>query len=121
VRSCYSVALGALLSVVASIPARAETDLTGKWIGQFIGVQIEMPPERGPFGYPLGEGKGAQAPQVRRKPPGTRYRHPEERIGRGYLDGRRVQKALRLRANQSDYLELYRFWRPRQRRDDLAN
>ena len=59
-RSYYSVALGALLSVVASIPARAETDLTGKWVGQFNGVQIEIPPERGPFGYPREEAKGAQ-------------------------------------------------------------
>jgi hypothetical protein len=48
VRRHYSVALGALLFVVASIPARAETDLTGKWVGQFNGVQIELPPERGP-------------------------------------------------------------------------
>jgi hypothetical protein len=58
-RSYYSVALGAFLSVVASIPAHAETDLTGKWIGQFNGVQIEIPPERGPFGYPREEAKGA--------------------------------------------------------------
>ena len=62
-RSYYSVALGALLSVVASIPARAETDLNGKWVGQFNGVQIEIPPERGPFGYPREEAKGAQTPR----------------------------------------------------------
>jgi len=62
-RSYYSVALGALLSVVASIPARAETDLTGKWVGKFIGVQIEIPPERGPFGYPREEVKTAQTPR----------------------------------------------------------
>ena len=62
-RSYYSVALGALLSVVASIPARAETDLTGKWVGQFNGVQIEIPAERGPFGYPREEAKGAQTPR----------------------------------------------------------
>jgi len=61
VQSYYSVALSASLFIVASVPARAETDLTGKWIGQFIGVQIEIPPERGPFGYPLGEGREAQA------------------------------------------------------------
>ena len=60
-RSYYSVALGALLSVVASIPARADTDLTGKWIGQFNGVQIEIPPERGPFGYPREDTKAAQS------------------------------------------------------------
>ena len=62
-RSYYSVTLGAFLSLVAGIPAHAETDLTGKWVGQFNGVQIEIPPERGPFGYPLEEAKGAQAPR----------------------------------------------------------
>jgi hypothetical protein len=62
-RSYYSIALGALLSVVVSIPAHAETDLTGKWVGQFSGVQIEIPPERGPFGYPQEESKGAQTPR----------------------------------------------------------
>ena len=63
VRSYYSAALGAVLFVVASIPARAETDLTGKWVGQFNGVQIEIPPERGPFGYPRDQAKGEQAPR----------------------------------------------------------
>ena len=58
----YSVALGALLFVVASIPARAETDLTGKWVGQVNGVQIEIPPERGPFGHPREDAKGVQTP-----------------------------------------------------------
>jgi hypothetical protein len=58
----YSVALGALLFVVASIPARAETDLTGKWVGQVNGVQIEIPPERGPFGRPWEDAKGVQTP-----------------------------------------------------------
>ena len=62
-RSYYSVTLGAFLSLAAGIPAHAETDLTGKWVGQFNGVQIEIPPERGPFGYPLEEAKGAQAPR----------------------------------------------------------
>jgi hypothetical protein len=58
------VALGALLSVVASIPARAETDLSGKWVGQFKGVQIEIPPERDPFGFPREEAaKGVQTPK----------------------------------------------------------
>jgi hypothetical protein len=60
VRSYHSVALGAILYVVASLPASAAPDLTGKWIGQFNGVQIEIPPERGPFGYPREEAKGAQ-------------------------------------------------------------
>jgi hypothetical protein len=63
VQSHYSVALAALLSVVVSFPARADTDLTGKWVGQFNGVQIEIPPERGLFGYPREEGKGAQTPR----------------------------------------------------------
>jgi hypothetical protein len=43
VQGYYSVALGVLLSVAASIPARAETDLTGKWVGPFNGVQVEIP------------------------------------------------------------------------------
>jgi hypothetical protein len=51
------------LSVVASIPARADTDLTGKWVGQFNGVQIEIPTERGPFGHPHGEDKGTPTPR----------------------------------------------------------
>jgi hypothetical protein len=63
VRSYYSIALGAIWCVVASLPARAETEFTGKWVGQFNGVQIEIPPERGPFGYPREETKGAQAPR----------------------------------------------------------
>jgi len=62
-RSYYCVALGASLCVVASIPAYAETDLTGKWVGQFNGVQIEVPPERGPFGYAREDAKGAQTPR----------------------------------------------------------
>ena len=43
--------VGSLLSVLASIPAHAETDLTGKWVGTFSGVQIEFPPQHGPFAY----------------------------------------------------------------------
>jgi hypothetical protein len=61
VRSFYSVVLGA--SVVASIPALAETDLTGKWVGEFNGVQIEIPAEPGPFGYLRGEAQGVQTPR----------------------------------------------------------
>jgi hypothetical protein len=57
----WVVALGAFLSVVARVPARAETYLTGKWVGQFNGVQIEIPSERGPFGYREGT-KGAPTP-----------------------------------------------------------
>jgi hypothetical protein len=64
----YSVALGALLSVVASVPARADTDLTGKWTGQFNGVQIEIPPERGPFGYPHEQADPTQTPRFVENP-----------------------------------------------------
>ena len=64
----YSVTLGVLLSAVAGMPARADTDLTGKWAGQFIGIQIEIPPERGPFGCPHGEGKGTQTPRFVENP-----------------------------------------------------
>jgi hypothetical protein len=63
VRSYYSVALCALLSVVASVAARAETDLTGSWVGRFSGVQIEIPPQRGPFGYPHEDAKATQSPR----------------------------------------------------------
>jgi hypothetical protein len=63
VRSYYSLALGALLSVLASIPARAETDLTGKWVGPFSGVQVEIPLQPGPFGRQSGEAKSVQAPR----------------------------------------------------------
>ena len=60
-RSHHLVALAALVSAVVSVPARADTDLTGKWIGQFVGVQIEIPPERGPFGHPRDDAKASQA------------------------------------------------------------
>jgi hypothetical protein len=63
VRSYHSVALGAFLSVVASIPARAETALTGKWVGPFNGVQVEMPLRPGPFGWQSGEAKSVQTPK----------------------------------------------------------
>ena len=59
----YSVALGALLSVTASILAHAETDLTGKWVGPFNGVQVEIPLRPGPFGYESGEARKSQGPR----------------------------------------------------------
>jgi hypothetical protein len=62
VRTYYS-ALGALLSVLANIPAHAETDLTGKWTGPFNGVQVEIPLEPSPFGYLSGESRQVQAPR----------------------------------------------------------
>jgi len=45
------------LSVVTSLSAGAETDLTGKWAGQFNGVQIEIPLRSGPIDYLSGEPK----------------------------------------------------------------
>jgi hypothetical protein len=63
VQSYYSVALGALLSVVANMPARAETDLTGRWVGQFNGIQVEIPLQPGPFGYQSGESRKVQGPR----------------------------------------------------------
>ena len=62
-RSYYSVALGAFISVVASIPARAETDLTGKWVGTFNGVQVEIPLQPGPFGWQGEDAKKVPAPR----------------------------------------------------------
>ena len=62
-RTYYSVAVGALLSVVANMPARAETELTGKWVGQFNGVQVEIPLQPGPFGYQGAEPRKIQAPR----------------------------------------------------------
>ena len=59
----YSVALGVLLSVAASIPARAETDLTGKWAGPFNGVQVEIPLRPGPFGWESGEARKSAGPR----------------------------------------------------------
>jgi hypothetical protein len=63
VRNNSSVILGLLLSVVASIPARAETDLTGKWVGTFNGVQVEIPLQPGPFGWQGEEAKKLRAPR----------------------------------------------------------
>ena len=56
-RSEYSVVLGTFLFVVASIPAHADTDLTGKWVGPFHGIQIEIPLQPSPFGWLSGEAR----------------------------------------------------------------
>ena len=119
-RSYYSMAVGALLSVVASIPARADTDLTGKWVGQFNGVQIEIPPERGPFGHAREEAEGRADTQVRRQPAATRHRDPEQMQGaRGpQADSKSTSSAHR---PVPDHLELYRLWRPRRAGGDLAD
>jgi hypothetical protein len=62
-RTYYCVALGAVLSVVASLPASAETELTGKWVGPFNGVQVEIPVQPGPFGYESGEARKVLGPR----------------------------------------------------------
>jgi hypothetical protein len=62
VRTYYSVALGVLLSVVANVPARAETGLTGSWVGQFKGIQAEFPQQPGPFGHQAGEHRTVAGP-----------------------------------------------------------
>ena len=62
-RSYRSVALGALLCFVSSVPARADTDLTGKWVGPFNGVQVEIPLRPGPFGWQSGEARKVQTPR----------------------------------------------------------
>jgi hypothetical protein len=46
------------LSVVTSISAAAETDLTGKWAGQFNGVQIEIPLQSTTMDYLSGKPTG---------------------------------------------------------------
>src|SRR5580658_966966 len=58
-----SVIVGTVLSVVVSVPAWADTDLTGKWVGPFKGVQIEIPVQAGPFGYESGDSKTIQGPR----------------------------------------------------------
>jgi hypothetical protein len=63
-RNYLSFVVGAFLSVAASNLAHAQTDLTGKWVGSFSGVQVEFPPQRGPFGQPMDEAKkGEPAPR----------------------------------------------------------
>jgi hypothetical protein len=56
-RNYHSVIVTAFLSALAGSPAHAETDLTGKWTGTFIGVQVEFPLQRGPFGQTKDDGK----------------------------------------------------------------
>jgi hypothetical protein len=64
VRSYYSLALGALLSAAVSIPASAETALSGKWTGPFNGIQVEIPLRPGPFGFESGEPKKSEGPRL---------------------------------------------------------
>jgi hypothetical protein len=63
VRAYYPVTLSAFLSVVANVPAHAETALAGKWVGPFNGVQVEIPVQAGPFGYQSGETRTIQGPR----------------------------------------------------------
>ena len=59
-RSDYSAVLSGFLSLVANIPALADTDLTGKWVGPFHGIQVEIPLPSSPFGYLSGEARKAE-------------------------------------------------------------
>jgi hypothetical protein len=61
VRNYNSIAL-AIFLCTGAVSAQAQSDLVGKWTGQFIGVQIEMPMERGPFGQVKDDAK-APAPR----------------------------------------------------------
>jgi hypothetical protein len=63
VRRYRFVAVGALLSVATAF-AWAETDLTGKWVGPFDGVQVEIPQQQpGPFGWQGGQPRKVQTPR----------------------------------------------------------
>ncbi len=62
-RTHRSVILGSLLTVGAAVPAFADTDLSGKWVGPFKGVQIEIPVQAGPFGYENGTSREIQGPK----------------------------------------------------------
>jgi hypothetical protein len=61
-RTWCAATVGAVLSVAASFPALADTDLTGKWVGQFKSIQVEIPVLPGPFGYEGGEAKTVEGP-----------------------------------------------------------
>lgn len=62
-RTYHAVVLGAILSFIANDPARAETELTGNWVGTFNGVQVEIPLPPGPFGYEGGEARAVKGPR----------------------------------------------------------
>jgi hypothetical protein len=63
VRNHHSFALIAPLLAIISVPAYADTELTGKWVGPFHGVQIEVPADAGPFGYEAGEARTQPGPR----------------------------------------------------------
>jgi hypothetical protein len=58
----HSSTLGILLLAVTGAAVAAETDLTGKWVGPFNGVQIEVPVRPSAFGYLSGEPTKFQKP-----------------------------------------------------------
>ena len=62
-RTYYSVAATAVLSVITTAPARADTELAGRWVGQFNGVEVEIPLPAGPFGYQPGDAHKAEGPK----------------------------------------------------------
>jgi hypothetical protein len=57
-----SVKLGVLFLAVTGVAVAAETDLTGKWVGPFNGVQIAVPLRPSAFGYLSGETTKTQGP-----------------------------------------------------------
>ena len=68
-RNYHSVIVIAFLSVLAGSAAHAQSDLTGKWAGTFSGVQVEFPPQRGPFGQTKDDiKKGSSAPRFVENP-----------------------------------------------------
>lgn len=65
-RSYHSVALPVALGTflcVASVTARADMELTGKWVGPFNGVQIDIPLQPGPFGWQGAEARKVETPR----------------------------------------------------------
>jgi hypothetical protein len=54
--------LGVVLLAVTGTAVAAETDLTGKWVGPFNGVQIAVPLRPSAFGYLSGEPTRTQGP-----------------------------------------------------------
>jgi hypothetical protein len=64
-RTLHSLALGAISSVLLIIPAHADMELIGNWVGQFNGVQVEIPIRSGPFGYEFGQPLAGKLPGPR--------------------------------------------------------
>ena len=49
-KKLISVLFVTLIAVTATFPTLADVPLTGTWSGKFVGVQIQFPSQRGPFG-----------------------------------------------------------------------